>query len=350
MSASEEAQKPSWPWPPSWHVVALAVLVVAAYHDVLHWMVTNWKDNDDLSYAFLVVPGVGYIVLKHWRESGPRQASRSASVAGMVICALCAAGGLGLTWVGKGGGAGLTLVVLLWGLILHFWGWRSAWQLTMPMGLLLLTNPKFADLLMFTLTWRGQLCSSAGAAMMAGLCGLNVRREGVNIHLPDALIGSGGAEVSDPTGLAHVTIIVAKECSGVRTFLGVLALVAILACLARCDWWRKAALCALAMPVALLINTLRLTIIVFIGHLAGQEAAGVWHLRLMLPTAVVAAVAAIYCGTWIGCTPWESGEKGPAPSEEAAELPGEADEAVPPASASDEPERPVAADDELELD
>jgi exosortase len=288
-------------------------------------MVGGWWYDDDLSYGLLVAPGVAYIAYRYWQEHRPPPALAPTRIAGLAVVAVGVFGGLALTSVGKGGGSALTLVVALWGLALYRWGWVAARDLLAPAGLLLLTNPKLADLLMMTLTWRGQLCCSAGAAMIGNLCGLHIQRVGVNLHLPNALI------------------VVAKECSGVRTFVGVLALVAILACLAKCDWWRKAALVGLSVPVALVINTLRLATIVFVGHWAGQEAANVWHLRLMLPTAVAAAALALYCGKWVGCTVWEPRTARRPSSLETTPAEGS------PAPKAETPGPPRADDDELEL-
>ncbi len=286
-SATIEASDERRPWP--WVPILVGVLIVALYADTLWWMVQVWWKTEDLSYSFLVVPGIAYLAYLGYRDGLWERPTPAMRRAGLALVVLGALAGLVFTWGGKGGAAAGTLPLLLAGLALYTWGWRGARTMAAPLLLLLLTNPSLTDLLLLSVTWRGQLMSSAGAAMIARMLGVPLVRVGVNIELPNALIT------------------VAKECSGTRTFLGVLALVALLACAARCATWRKLALVAVSVPIALVVNTLRISAIVLAGHLGGQMAAAAWHRGLMIPAAIVAAGLALYVGKWLGCEPWERG-------------------------------------------
>jgi exosortase/archaeosortase family protein len=86
-----------------------------------------------------------------------------------------------------------------------------------------------------------QRIAATGSTWLLQLFGLPALREGVRILLgPDELN-------------------IAPECSGLRMFIGVLALSYAFAVLSHRPWWDKAALLVASIPVAVIANILRIT-------------------------------------------------------------------------------------------
>jgi exosortase/archaeosortase family protein len=88
---------------------------------------------------------------------------------------------------------------------------------------------------------------------------------------------------------------VGDECSGLTAALALLALGTFIACSAReLPGRRRALLVVLALPVALIANMARVTLLAAIGRLSGPAAVDSWH------TASAVMVYAIAIAAYVG--------------------------------------------------
>ena len=108
--------------------------------------------------------------------------------------------------------------------------------------------------------------------------------------------------------LDGTTYVIAATCSGMSTLISLLALTALFAYLLKGHYLRRTALFLLAFPVAVAANTLRIALLLFIGHSWGSEAAlGFFH-GLSNPVVFLAAILSLFLlSRVLGCSLREAG-------------------------------------------
>jgi len=90
---------------------------------------------------------------------------------------------------------------------------------------------------------------------LVGLLGIPILREGFNISIPDG------------------NLIVGNPCSGLRSLISFLALGAVYAYLTSLPFVRKWILFIFSVPIALLVNIVRVSILILVSHYWGLAAA-----------------------------------------------------------------------------
>lgn len=133
-----------------------------------------------------------------------------------------------------------TMVVLVWwGIFVLSFGMRSVRPNLFPLGLLVLTIP-IPTVVLNALIGFLQYSSAEAAATFFTLLDIPVLRQGLVFHL------------------SHLTIHVAEECSGIRSFLSL-----VITSLLAGYWflrlgWAKASLVAFVVPLAIIKNAFRI--------------------------------------------------------------------------------------------
>ena len=149
---------------------------------------------------------------------------------------------------------------LLWALSWTFYGWRTAKRVLFPAAFLLFCMPLATYLDVVTVHLR-LLASSTAFALLKGF-GLDVVRRGT------MLASSSGAFAID----------IAEPCSGLRSLFALTALTAGYAYFTQPTWLRRAVLFALAVPIAILGNVMRIVTIAIIGLTCSEDfATGFYH-------------------------------------------------------------------------
>ena len=154
----------------------------------------------------------------------------------------------------------LSLIALLWSIPWYLLGRRVARLLFFPCAYLLFCIPlTFLDSLTFPLRLVG---ASASTTILNGL-GIGAVQSGTAIYLVD--FGNLGLDVADP-------------CSGLKYILAITALTALYAYITQERTWKKWALFAAAVPMAVAGNIMRIVAIGVAARFAGREAAaGLYH-------------------------------------------------------------------------
>ncbi len=152
----------------------------------------------------------------------------------------------------------IALFLGLYGLIGVVWGWRTMWESTFPMGLFAFCMPlgNFAEpvtlpLRMVSATWTRVFCH--------WVLGIGVVQQ--------------GTVLSDPSGKYNYDV--AAACSGIHSFVALLALTTIFAMLTLRSLWRRMLMVLTTVPLVVFCNVLRLVVVVLIGRAYG-EASGKW--------------------------------------------------------------------------
>ncbi len=129
-----------------------------------------------------------------------------------------------------------------------------------PMGFLLFAIP-WPTSLIERVAFPLQLMSSRYAAMLGGIAGLNVHREGIALS------------VVSPAGTPIYSVLVAQACSGITSLMVLLALAYLVASITPVRWRYQALLMLLIIPVALAANAVRLVFILLAGTYHGAALA-----------------------------------------------------------------------------
>jgi exosortase len=241
--------------PPAHGWLAAAVVCAAAasiYAPVLTNLVRQWYEDPNAAYGFLVA-GAAAVVL---RERWPRV--RVLPVRGSWWGTAAIATGAGLYIAGV-----LAADVFLVRVSCVAFGAGAVWFVCGPAHLRLLAAPLVLLLaavpppaaLVTELTMPLQLAASQCATALLGLIGVEVARDG------------------NVLTLSYITLEVAEACSGMRSLVTLLALVAVYWGISGAAVARVALLAAATVPVAIAGNGLRVAITAVLASRIGEDAA-----------------------------------------------------------------------------
>src|SRR5947209_4492425 len=245
-----------------WKPIAVALALAFAFYNVLAKLGYDWWTDENYSHGLLIPLIVGYIL---WAERArlSRVTKRPSFVFGTLIVVFA----LLSLWVGAAGAElyiqRLSLMLVLAGVVIYFWGWRLLRLLFVPFLLLYLALP-IPAILFNKIAFPLQLFASRCAVWTMHLFNIPVLRQGNVIELM-------------PRG-AHETkkLEVVEACSGIRSLMTLLTLAVVFAYLTRpkndddgqggvlrrmksYGFWRAIIIVASAVPIAILTNALRVS-------------------------------------------------------------------------------------------
>jgi len=235
----------------------LAVLLGLVYHRTLLQLIEVWRTNDSYSHGPLV-PLVSLALAWRNRER-LRAAPARPDARGLAVVALAC----GLLVAGMRADVftleGWSIVVMAFGLALTFQGAARTRVMAFPiayLGFMLTFPPVLVNQLSFAL----KEVTVAVSTRLAEALGVLMRRDGMSLFLAD-----GELRVENP-------------CSGLRSLIALLATGAVFAYLQPGAWWRRALLFLSAIPVAMLANVVRITLLLLVAHYVGvKQATGRFH-------------------------------------------------------------------------
>ena len=236
-----------------WGTAAVIVLLFGiAYAESLEYLVTQWMEDDNFSHGFFVpVITAGLI---WWRREQIVAAGIVPSWWGLGPAVL----GLALYVVGELATIYFLQHLSLWlvivGLALAIAGPRATREMAFPLGYLLTMIP-LPQMLQSSLSSSLQLMSSSLGVGCLQLIGVTAFREGNVIDL------------------GPIQLQVVEACSGLRYLIPLIALTLLSAYLFQNRLWKRVVLVASAIPLAVLLNGLRIGLIGVLVDRFGQGAA-----------------------------------------------------------------------------
>jgi exosortase len=185
----------------------------------------------------------------------------------------------------------IALFLGLYGLIGVVWGWRTMWSSLFPMALFAFCMPlgTFAEgltlpLRLLAATWTRMICH--------GLLGIDVVQQGT------ALL--------DPHDFKF-NYDVAVACSGIRSFVALLAVTTVFAMLSLRSVWKRALMLVTTVPLVIFCNVLRLVVVILITQAYGREQ-GMWvHGWFGFVTYLVAIGSLLVMAHWLREKPSPAG-------------------------------------------
>lgn len=154
--------------------------------------------------------------------------------------------------------SGVAFVLLCFGGVWTVWGRRWARELAFPLMFLMVMIP--VPFVANAVTVPLQHWSASVVAMLGGLGGMPLTRDGLVLQLP------------------NYSFEVAPACSGVNSLFSMAPLAVLLAHLQTGTWWSRMALVAAAGPIALVANMCRIVLTLVVASCFGKRAAeGFFH-------------------------------------------------------------------------
>lgn len=238
----------------------LPALVAAAAFGVLFWepLVTlgrDWWSDPDAGHGLLLAP---LALVLAWR-AGPTPAARTQPALGVTLLMLAVA----LRYLSGLAAELFTMRLSLLGaaaaLVIYARGVPQLARWWLPAVLLALSVP-LPDVLTGTLAFPLQLKASQLGAALLEARHVPVRLAGNVLHLPGR------------------SLFVTEACSGLRSLTALLALGVLIGGLWLRTWWGRAAIVALAIPVAMLLNGVRIFLTGFLVYFVSPDLGdGVMH-------------------------------------------------------------------------
>src|ERR1051325_1427230 len=265
-----------------WKPIVVIAALGFVYASVVVKLGHDWWDDENYSHGLLIPFIIGYIL---WIE---RDRMRRTPVrprlwwgVAAVVCALLA------VWAGTAGAElfmqRMSLVLMLAGIVVYFWGFRLLRFALVPLALLVLAIP-IPTIIFNKIAFPLQLFASRCAVWAMRLFDIPVLRQGNVIELMPL-------NAASPKRLEVV-----EACSGIRSLMTLVTLAVVFAyfthpkskdgeggggalrALKSYGFWRSLILVLSAVPIAILTNALRVSGTGVLAHYYGTRVAdGFFH-------------------------------------------------------------------------
>ncbi len=240
----------------------ISLVIFTASFGFLYWstipgVVMDWYNDENYSHGFLIPFISGYML---WQQKEAVKNSRvSPSYTGIFVLTL----GLVMYLVGYLSGESFTMRVsmlfVLAGAILFAYGAPLFRTISFPFAYLIFMIP-LPYLIYDSIAFPLKLFVSRISVDALSSLGVLVVRDGNIIHLTD------------------ITLEVADACSGIRSIVSLLALSTALAYLTQNGWIKRSVLILLAIPIAIVVNAIRVIGTGILADKYGAKAAeGFFH-------------------------------------------------------------------------
>lgn len=160
---------------------------------------------------------------------------------------------------------GMAVLALL-GLVIGVLGWRSMRVLFFPIAYLLF-GITIGDRVMFYATAQLKMIAAQGSWVLLNVSNVDTDRMGSVLRIYKA----DGTEIP---------LDVAEACSGMRMIVAFIALGVAIAFLSCRTWWQRVTLVILALPVAIVVNILRVTTLGWLSLIDPEMAGGDFHMMV----------------------------------------------------------------------
>jgi exosortase len=219
-------------------ILVLGALLIIAFWPILTGIYGSWLDEKAyMEHGLLVIPAAAYMAWdkRETLRSTPRQPS-GWGVLIMLWGALQATLSMAAQWVWA---ARMSFLISLVGLVAAMFGWRMVRQLVYPLCTLILMIPP-PTFIFERLTLSLQLLASRLGEVSLEALGYSVLREGNILEM------------------VGIKLSVEEACSGIRSLVAIFFMCVLYNYFFVRGWQMKAALLALAIPVAILGNAVRI--------------------------------------------------------------------------------------------
>lgn len=230
----------------------IIIAFVIVYQKAILKLISDWSADPNFSHGFLI-PFVALYMIR-CKKNELAQISLKPSLAGIVII-VC---GMVIHMAGNLGSElflmRFSMIITLSGIIIYFCGFEIFKKVLVPVVYLIMMIP-IPSILWNQVAFPLQLIAAKFASQTIHLLNIPVFREGNILHL------------------ANTSLEVVDACSGIRSLTSLLALTGAFAFLAPLSTVKKWILFFSAVPIAVAVNVIRLTITGAMAAWIGPETA-----------------------------------------------------------------------------
>jgi exosortase len=255
------------------YATIIAVLFII-YWPVFRWLVSSWLSNEFYSHGFIVPVVSGFLI---WikRHEIRREEHAASGYFPLVLAGTLYAIYVALDIKSLGG---LSFIVVIFSLVLLFFGKRSTKTILFPLLFLVFMIPfPFVQSFAYTL----QQISINSSSCILELLGLPITTYGSEIHLGNTVFSIG------------------LPCSGINTFISLLALSAVYAYIIIGSIYKRLGIFILAFPMAIIANILRISSIIIVAYNGSVETATGWYHSLSSAMFFILAFLVLVLAAWI---------------------------------------------------
>ncbi len=260
--------------------VIILVLVTLLFWSTFVWLVYNWLNNSYYSHGFLV-PFISGFFLWRRREAFARDGREPSNLGLLVVGASLVAFLVAQVWQAYHVSA-VAFIVLLGGLALYTLGVKATRRIAFPLAFLFFMIPlPFINRLSPALESFTATISTAVVSFL----GIPAVNQGSQIQLPGS------------------SFVVGAACSGLNSVVALATLVVVFVYILEGSYRAKAILLAMAVPIALVANLVRVSALLVIAHFFGAEVGMRYFHDYSSPVLfLLAFVLLILVGRLVGCS------------------------------------------------
>jgi exosortase len=229
---------------------AVKIAVMAALFAAMNWwqfgpLVDIWRTDPNWTHGFIIPLFSLYLIYSRWGEI--MSAERRVCLLGLpimlggIVLTLLGYYPIGTLWISQ-----LSMIVVIFGLVLYLVGpsvMRLAW---LPILYLSLAMP-IPEMLYNSIALPLQNLAAASSTILLQVFGVQINATASRL------------DVTSLAGQEH-TLTVAEACSGIRSLIAYVALGVAWAYLEYRPIWQRVVLVASAIPIAILLNVVRVTV------------------------------------------------------------------------------------------
>lgn len=222
-----------------YQLLPLTLVFAFLYHKAIAMLITDWSIDPNFSHGFLIPFVALYMIW--YKQNEILQIPHESTKTGIFIILF----GM-LVHVAGNVGSELflmrfSMIITLSGIIIYYFGFKMFWQVLVPVAYLILMIP-IPAILWNKLAFPLQLFSANISSHTINFLGIPVFREGNILHL------------------ANTSLEVVDACSGLRSLTSLIALTGAFAFVSPLRAISKWILFLCAIPIAVAVNVIRLTI------------------------------------------------------------------------------------------
>ncbi len=263
----------------TWLIVFILITMFAlSFISALSSLVYTWTTRDEYSHGFLI-PFISLYFIWADREKLKELPIQPNKIVGVLLIItsffILIAGNISsLTMVQE-----ISVLVVIPGLVLMILGIKYLRALALPLAYLVFMVPVF-DVVVNRIMWPFQLISASMTVKFLEL-----------LRIPVVLD-------TNYIVLTHITLEVARECSGIMFLISIMAIAIPLAYFGLREWWLRGILFALAVIIAIVTNWLRIIFIALWSICGGKVLHGPYHILQGLFVSVIGIIFLI-AAVWI---------------------------------------------------
>ena len=261
--------------------VLIGTLLLALFYPTLKWLFGEWLGNDYYSHGPLVPLISAFLAWRLWVKWPAEQRRIKPATIGLLPLSIGLIAYLYALLQRAYFVASLAMIVIIAGLVWYLLGTAALRRFAFPIGFLLFMVP-----LPFVEPLSVPLAQATGAVSAA-----IVRMFGVPITV-------NGAQISLP----NAELVVGAQCSGLRSIVTLMTLVALVVFLVEGPWWKKLLLALSSIIIAAFGNIMRVASLLVVANTWGADAAFKYYHDYSGMVFFLSALALLLLFSWVlGC-------------------------------------------------